>query len=179
MAKSSPNHPSKTQQKPTFRPLSIEQKNAIDRLITGATDAEVAAAVGVDRSTVWQWRHGHPLFQAELERARAEVYRVPQEKLRSCLMKAVSNLAAAVEKGELRASIELLKAVGMYGDGTMNAIREQDPEQLLQQQIDEQIAREVIPKDEHEVMTQMLVRPTTRYIERRREIEAELRARYG
>ena len=52
MAKSSPNHPSKTQQKPTFRPLSIEQKNAIDQLITGATDAEVAAAVGVDRSTV-------------------------------------------------------------------------------------------------------------------------------
>jgi hypothetical protein len=119
-----------------------------------------------------------PLFQAELERARAEVYRAPQEKLRSCLMKAVSNLAAAVEKGELRASIELLKAVGMYGDGTMNAIREQDPEQLLQRQVDAQIAREAIPKDEHEAMTQMLVRPTTRYVERRQEVEAELRARY-
>jgi transcriptional regulator with XRE-family HTH domain len=178
MAKSSPNHPSKTPQKPTFRPLSIEQKNAIDRLITGATDAEVAAAVGVDRSTVWQWRHAHPPFQAELERARAEMYRAPQEKLRSCLMKAVSNLVAAVEKGEIRASIELLKAVGMYGDGTMNAIREQDPEQLLQRQIDEQITREVIPKDEHDAMTQMLMRPTTRYVERRQEIEAELRARY-
>jgi hypothetical protein len=85
---------------------------------------------------------------------------------------------AAVEKGELRASIELLKAVGMYGDGTMNAIREQDPEQLLQRQIDEQITREAIPKDEHDAMTQMLMRPTTRYVERRQEIEAELRARY-
>jgi Homeodomain-like domain len=179
MANSSPNHPSKTPQKPTFRPLSIAQKNAIDRLITGATDAEVAAAVGVDRSTVWQWRHAHPLFQAELERARAEVYRAPQEKLRSCLMKAVSNLTAAVENGELRASIELLKAVGMYGNGTMNVIREQDPEQLLQRQIDAQIAREGIPKDEHDAMAQMLIRPTTRYLARRQEIEAELRARYG
>jgi hypothetical protein len=179
MAKSSPNHPSKTQQKPTFRPLSIAQKNAIDQLITGATDGDVAAAVGVDRSTVWQWRHTHPLFQAELERARAEVYGAPQERLRSCLMKAVSNLAAAVENGELRASIELLKAVGLYGDGTMNAIREQDPEQLLQRQIDAQIAREAIPKDEHDAVTQMLMRPTTRYIERRQEIEAELRARHG
>ena len=93
-------------------------------------------------------------------------------------MKAVSNLVAAVEKGEIRASIELLKAVGMYGDGTMNAIREQDPEQLLQRQIDEQIAHEAIPKDEHDAMTQILIRPTTRYIERRQEIEAELRARY-
>jgi hypothetical protein len=179
MANSSPNHPSKTPQKPTFRPLSIAQKNAIDRLITGATDAEVAAAVGVDRSTVWQWRHAHPLFQAELERARAEVYRAPQERLRSCLMKAVSNLTAAVENGELRASIELLKAVGMYGDGIMNAIGEQDPEQLLQRQIDAQLAREGIPKDEHDAMAQMLIRPTTRYMERRREIEAELRACYG
>ena len=66
----------------------------------------------------------------------------------------------------------------MYGDGTMNAIREQDPEQLLQRQIDEQIAREEIPKDEHDAMTQMLMRPTTRYVERRQEIEAKLRARY-
>jgi hypothetical protein len=179
MATSSPNHPSKTPQKPTFRPLSIAQKNAIDRLITGATDADVAAAVGVDRSTVWQWRHAHPLFQAELERARAEVYRAPHEKLRSCLMKAVSNLTAAVENGELRASIELLKAVGMYGNGTMNVIREQDPEQQLQRQIDAQIAREGIPKDEHDAMAQMLIRPTTRYLARRQEIEAELRARYG
>ena len=135
--------------------------------------------MGVDRSTVWQWRHAHPRFQAELERARAEVYRAPQERLRSCLMKAVSNLAAAVEKGELRASIELLKAVGMYGDGTMNAIREQDPEQLLQRQIDEQIAREGIPKDEHDAMAQLLIRPSTCYTACRREIEAELRARYG
>jgi hypothetical protein len=44
--------------------------------------------------------------------------------------------------------------------------------------IDEQIAREAIPKDEHEAMTQMLIRPSTRYIERRQEIEAELRERY-
>jgi hypothetical protein len=179
MAKSSPNYPSKTPPKPTFRPLSIAQKNAIDQLITGATDGDVAAAVGVDRSTIWQWRHAYPLFQAELEQVRAEVYRAPQERLRSCLMKAVSNLAAAVENGELRASIELLKAVGMYGNGTMNAIGEQDPEQLLQRQIDAQIAREGIPKDEHEAMTQMLIRPTTRYTERRQEIEAELRERYG
>ena len=45
--------------------------------------------------------------------------------------KAVANLAAAVEGGDLKASIEILKAVGMYGDGTMNAIHEQDPDVRL------------------------------------------------
>jgi hypothetical protein len=61
----------------------------------------------------------------------------------------------------------------------MNAIGEQDPEELLQRQIEAQIAREGISEDEHDAMTQMLIRPTTRYRERRQEIEAELRARYG
>ena len=117
----------KTPQKPTFKPLSIEQENAIDLLIAGHTDQQVADAVGKDRTTIWGWRHEHPLFMATLARRRAEVWRVPQEKLRGLLSKAVVNLAAAVEAGDLKASIEVLKAVGMYGDGTMNAIGEQDP----------------------------------------------------
>jgi hypothetical protein len=63
------------------KPLSIEQRNAISLLITGATDAEVSAAVGVNRTIVWGWRHSHSIFMSELERARAEVYRAAQEKL--------------------------------------------------------------------------------------------------
>jgi hypothetical protein len=172
-------HSHNSQQNPTWKPLSVEQQNAIDLLILGKSDQEVAETIGRDRTTVWEWRHAHPLFMATLERRRAEVWRQPQERLRSLMSKAVENLAAAVEDGDLKASIELLKAVGLYGNGTMNAIGEQDPEQLLQRQIEAQIAREGIPKDEHDAMTQMLIRPTTRYVERRQEIEAELRARYG
>jgi hypothetical protein len=118
----------KASKKPAFKPLTIEQENAIDQLILGQNDREVAEIEGVNRMTVWQWRHEHAVFMAELERRRADVWRAPQEKLRSLMGKAVSNLAAGVEGGDLKASIELLKAVGMYGDGTMNAIGEQDPD---------------------------------------------------
>jgi hypothetical protein len=104
----------KTPQKPTFKPLSIEQENAIDLLIAGHTDQQVADAVGKDRTTIWGWRHEHPLFMAILAGRRAEVWRAPQEKLRALLSKAVENLAAAVEAGDLKASLEVLKAVGMY-----------------------------------------------------------------
>ena len=59
--KTSANH--KTPQKPTFtpKPLSIEQRNAIDLLILGKTDQETADTVGVSRETVWSWHHEHPM----------------------------------------------------------------------------------------------------------------------
>ena len=61
---------------------------------------------------------------AELERRWAEVWRQPQERLRSLLSKAVENLAAAIKDGGLKASIEILKAVGLCSDDTLNAIHE-------------------------------------------------------
>ena len=82
----------KTPQKITFKPLSIEQENAIDLLIAGHTDQQVADAVGKDRTTIWGWRHEHPLFMATLARRRAEVWRAPQERLRALSSKAVENL---------------------------------------------------------------------------------------
>ncbi len=36
--------------------LSIEQQNAIDMLVLGKSDREVAEAVGVSRQTVCGWR---------------------------------------------------------------------------------------------------------------------------
>jgi hypothetical protein len=113
---------------------------------------------------------------ATLARRRAEVWRAPQEKLRALLSKAVENLAAAVEAGHLKVSIEVLKAVGMYGDGTMNAIGEQDPERLLQTQAEAQLAREGIPRDEHEMLGRLL--ETTAYRERLEDITADLRQTY-
>src|SRR5882724_1139568 len=106
--KASTNH--KTPQKPTFRPkpLSIEQRNAIDLLILGKTDQETADTVGVTRETVWSWRHEHPIFMSTLERRRAEVWGTTGERLRSLMAKAVDNLAEAVESGDVRVSIELL-----------------------------------------------------------------------
>jgi hypothetical protein len=166
----------KTPQKSTFKPLSIEQENAIDLLIAGHTDQQVADAIGKDRTTIWGWRHEHPLFMATLARRRAEVWRAPQEKLRALLSKAVENLAAAVEAGDMKVSIEVLKAVGMYGDGTMNAIGEQEPERLLHAQAQAQLTQEGIPRDEHEMLGRLL--ETRAYRDRLEEITAHLRRTY-
>jgi hypothetical protein len=175
MAKSSTNH-HKPPQKLTFRALSIEQRNAIDLLLTGATDAEVAEAITRDRTTVWQWRHEHPLFRAELERARAEVWRAPTERLRSLIAKAVANVAQAVEGGDVKMSVELLKIVGLYGDGSMHAICEQDPDKLLDELVEQRLAQEKIP-DQADHLIDLLKNP--RKEERRQEIQAELLREYA
>jgi hypothetical protein len=168
--------PSKFQQNLAFKPLSVEQENAIDVLLTGKTDRETAEAVGVSRWTVQQWRTQHPLFMVALEQKRAEVWRGVQEKLRSLMRKAVENLAAAVEEGDLKASLDLLKAVGMYGNGTMNAIGEQDPEKLIRQQAAAQVDREGVPRNALLAMAENL--DTAAYRTRLAEVEAEIRRAY-
>jgi hypothetical protein len=169
---------SKSQQKPAFKPLSIEMESAIDCLILGKSDRETAEAVGVNRMTIWGWRHEHPLFMATLERRRAEVWRQPQERLRSLLSKAVENLAAAVEEGDLKASIEVLKAAGMYGDGSMNAIHGQDPERLIHEEAERRVRAEGFSEDPtHDMLIGMITNPA--YQRRLAEVMEELHQAYG
>jgi DNA-binding XRE family transcriptional regulator len=173
MAKASMNH--KSSQKPTFRPLSIEQKNAVDLLITGATDAEVAAAVGVSRETIWSYRNEHPVFMAELQRARADLFRQPIERLRSLALKAVANIEQAINDGDVRASFELLKATGTYSQ--LLPTHEDDPDTLFDHMVGERLAKEKIrPELDTELINPLRNR---HYDQRREEIEAELWATYG
>jgi hypothetical protein len=175
--KASTNH--KMPQKATFRPkpLSIEQRNAIDLLILGKTDQETADTVGVSRETVWSWHHEHPLFMSTLELRRAEVWGPAGERLRSLMSKAVENIAEAIEGGNLTASWELLKCTSMYG-GVVNVLSETDPEKIIKAQAEAQVQREGIPEDATETMLINLSKNPV-YLRRLEEIEAELWAMYG
>jgi hypothetical protein len=174
MANSSPHHPSKSPQKPTFRPLTVVQENAIDALLLGQTDGDVAATVGVNRSTVWEWRTQHPLFMATLEQRRADLWRAPQEKLRSLAMKAIENLATAIDNGNLRASLELLKCIGLYG--VVAPAGATDPETVLRQHVAARVKQEGAEDNPTQQMLIDLVHPGS--YQRKQEIEAELRERY-
>jgi hypothetical protein len=165
----------KTQQKPTFRALSIEQQNAIDMLILGRGDQETATAVGVDRSTIWSWKKENPRFMATLERRRAEVWRQPQERLRSLMSKAVENVAALVESGNYDASIDLLKITGMYR-GLANHIGEQNPEKVFDTIVEQRLAAEHIPGQLDELLIKLDENPRRR--QRKAEIESELMRAY-
>jgi hypothetical protein len=88
----------------------------------------------------------------------------------------VTRSLAAVEGGNLKASIEVLTAAGMYGEGMVNAIHEQNPEKLIRQQAEAQVDREGVPRNTLLAMTERL--DTAAWRHRLAEVEAEIRRAY-
>jgi len=98
----------------------VEQENAIELLILGKTDREVAEAVGVARQTVTEWRNKNAVFEAELNRRRRELWSGYADALRALVRRALEVLAEDLEnERDLRlrqsAAVHVLRAVGMYG----------------------------------------------------------------
>jgi hypothetical protein len=112
--------------------LTIEQQNAVELLITGQPDGEVATAVGVTRQTICTWRNHHPAFQAALNARRREVWSATVDRLRELLPRAVERLEAELDgPNGWRIALRLLEAtgaarptgmdLGRYGIGAMDA----------------------------------------------------------
>src|SRR5215510_11125116 len=71
--------PDKSRQASANKPLGIEMLNAIDLLVLGYSDAQVAEQVGVTRQTICQWRHDSPQFLSELNRRRQGVWQAAHD----------------------------------------------------------------------------------------------------
>lgn len=93
------------------RQLSIEQQNAIDLLIQGKSDKATAEAVGVSRQTVWEWRNRDPLFIAELNRQRSELWSEARERLKSLANRALDVLESQLDSNDSKASLAAAKYV--------------------------------------------------------------------
>jgi hypothetical protein len=162
----------KTAQNDTYqsRPLAPEQLNTITYLCTGMTDAETAAVVGVQRETVWRWRNTSPDFMSELEKTRQQFMSGAVDKLRSAIPKAVANVVNAVEGGDLKASLALLKCVGLEGSDYFKP-GETDPSSIALKILLQKLANEQIPEKEDFLIG---LNKNPRYEARKREILEEL-----
>lgn len=89
--------------------LSQKQLNAIDLILTGLNDREVAESLGVGRNTVNKWRNHDADFQAELNERRKELNEATQNRIRSLTQKALDAIEYALEKGDARIALEVLK----------------------------------------------------------------------
>ncbi|MQF69060.1 hypothetical protein FIM12_01800 [SAR202 cluster bacterium AD-804-J14_MRT_500m] len=95
--------------------LTVTQLNAIDVLAQGKTDQETATVVGVSRESVSRWKNHNPNFIAELNKQRRLIWGASHDRLRSLLPKAIDTLETALERGDSKVAMELLKAAGIYG----------------------------------------------------------------
>lgn len=99
--------------------LTIQQQNAIDLLVQGRNDREVAETIGMSRQIITEWRNNNAEFIAELNDRRQQVWGTQTDRLRQLLAQAVDALADDLQSGDperrTAAAIHVLKCVGIYG----------------------------------------------------------------
>jgi len=87
--------------------LSLTQRKAIDLLLSGKNDREVAEQLGVGRSTVARWRLQDPKFQLALDRRRAEVWPTANDFIPSLLPTALASMSEQLRVGPNRGRLAL------------------------------------------------------------------------
>lgn len=93
--------------------LTAQQHRALDLIAAGSRDSEVAENLGVNRTTVWRWRHYDSEFQAELNLRRYELSQAATERLRSLVPCALDAIAEELEgPRKLRAAATILDLAG-------------------------------------------------------------------
>ena len=97
--------------------LTPEQLNAIDLLILGKTDKEVAETIGIGRNTISKW-YKNAFFIAELNVKRETLWIDSKLRLRALASEAVNvltnGLHSSDEKIAITAAVHILKTVGLY-----------------------------------------------------------------
>src|SRR5207253_1027526 len=73
--------------------LTERQLLAVELILAGKSDPQVAEATGACRRTIWTWRNQNAEFQAELHRRRRDRWDGTVDKLRALLDPAVDVLA--------------------------------------------------------------------------------------
>jgi hypothetical protein len=114
--------------------LTIEQLNAIDLLVIGKTDQEVADIVGVNRVTVTKWRNYDIYFQAELNKRRKEIWNSSLDRMRALLPKAMERLERELDsKHGWKIALEVLKLIKIESSHIKN-IGHDDADKILTEQ---------------------------------------------
>ena len=99
--------------------LTPQQETAIDLILTGKNDREVAQTIGKSRSTVNTWRNHDPLFIATLNDRRQQVWGGQLNRLNNLVIEAVDVLQDGLHDSDIKvrivSAIHILKATGVYG----------------------------------------------------------------
>ena len=105
--------------------LSIAQESVILALLEGKSQKEAAESAGVSAEQVSRWKASDPLFVAELNRQRAELWELNRAELLT-LAKEARQVVKEVLNSEsdsvrLRAALAVLDRVGNYPGGATTA----------------------------------------------------------
>lgn len=123
--------------------LTIEQLNAIDLLVAGETDQEVADKISVNRVTVTKWRNYDIYFQAELNKRRKEIWGASIDKMRALIPKAMERLEQEFDsKYGWKIALEIIKLAGLESNHITN-IGNDDADKILTELAEKRITEKL------------------------------------
>jgi transposase-like protein len=93
--------------------LSGEQRTAMELLLGGKSLAETARTVGVSRNAVYRWLKNDAAFRAAYNQWHEAMKESCRSRLKMMLDKATSAVEKALEAGDAKAAMALLKGMGM------------------------------------------------------------------
>ena len=133
------------------RQLSIEQANAIEHLLQGQSDRAVAEAVGVARQTIWTWRNDDPLFIAELNRQRVELWAEARERLKSLANHALDVVEVHLDSDDPKASLAaakyILQGTRLLGETDLPKEGPTTPEAVIMKDLRSEARQELVAKE--------------------------------
>ena len=113
--------------------LVIQKQRAIQLLLEGKAVAQVAEAIGVDRTTVYRWLK-EPSFVAERNRQANELRDTAQSRLHALVGKSIDVVERQLAAGNLKAALAVLKSTGMMALEKPDT--ETDERQLIKREVE-------------------------------------------
>jgi AcrR family transcriptional regulator len=111
--------------------LKPKQRTVLELLLTGMSISEAARSCGVDRGTVHRWLRDDGAFQAALNRGQRTLRRASEARLEVLAAEALDAVRRAVQDGDARTAIGLLRGLGMLS-GQLREIGSEDPATVRQ-----------------------------------------------
>ena len=93
--------------------LPPQQIQALSALLTGAAITAAAEAAKVERATVHRWLRDDWAFQAAYNGLRRDFRREAEARIDQIALMAVEAVAAAIEAGDVRAALAVLRSAGV------------------------------------------------------------------
>jgi len=93
--------------------LTAKQEAALVRLAEGKSVVDSAKAAGVGRATLFRWLKNDPVFVAAYNAWKQEAMETARARLVALAGEAVTAVGGALEKGDVRTALTVLKALGL------------------------------------------------------------------